>query len=759
MSSRLGFRLELVGLAALARPVIASIILAAVTLIALISIALNIGFNGNMLDILKGDTQEYADFERLRTEFRDVSKDHVLLVRSDTLQTPEGFEQLRDLHLELQFLDQVNSVLSIFSMVEPDEEEQGWRSAIPAEIQSKEQLATIISHLIASQDAARNLISGDGRSALILLMPMDQAGQGADVSSIDFVTAVKDVTNTFKSETFHIDEAGLTAINIELVSAIIRDQLVLSTAGTIICAFIAYIVFRSVASAIICTLPPIFSVLWLLGFFALSGTRIDFLTTVIPVLVLVIAFADGLHLYFQWQRACADGQNPTDALTDAIRNIGPACALATLTTSIAFLSIGFGTSQALNAMAVIGAMGVFTSFIAVITVMPLAIHWWQRQTQVMTVKTPGLLVALNPSAIGAVTRFPRLIVLLSIGIGGAMMFVHLMIGATYRVIDYLPSPSDVRNTEAAISESFTGTAQIFLIVDAVQDGIAVSAADIEKVATAHEAMARVIGRQNTASIATPAALEIARSGRALFERMPEDGTPLWRQFVNADRSAFLITGFVSSLHSSADIKAIEQKIEQSLIDVGLETEVTKTGYPIFSAHEVTRLVDRLKLGLTFAVLISIIVVAIAFNSAALALACLIPNILPIFAVEALVWIWRGDMDVTIAVALTIAFGIAVDGSVHLLNQFRLKQEKQQGLDDETAMVKALSAITPALVATTLVLSAGLLVTLFSSLPMAILFGMVILTTLFIALLADIYLLPAMALAARRLTRKNGVTKS
>ncbi|MCC2113508.1 MAG: MMPL family transporter, partial [Hyphomicrobiales bacterium] len=103
------------------------------------------------------------------------------------------------------------------------------------------------------------------------------------------------------------------------------------------------------------------------------------------------------------------------------------------------------------------------------------------------------------------------------------------------------------------------------------------------------------------------------------------------------------------------------------------------------------------------------------------------------------------------IALTIAFGIAVDDSIHLVNRFNA--ERSAGAATTVALSRALDKVTPALVATTLVLCLGMMVTNLSSLPTAIHFGYVVIGTLLFALMADLYILPAMILTLTRASMK------
>ena len=94
---------------------------------------------------------------------------------------------------------------------------------------------------------------------------------------------------------------------------------------------------------------------------------------------------------------------------------------------------------------------------------------------------------------------------------------------------------------------------------------------------------------------------------------------------------------------------------------------------------------------------------------------------------------------SITVALTVAFGIAVDDSIHMLNQYLINKQEH---DPSAAVAGAIKEVTPAIFSTTLILSAGLLIMCFSSLPAMSVFAVVVMMTLVIAFLADIFQLPA-----------------
>jgi len=101
-----------------------------------------------------------------------------------------------------------------------------------------------------------------------------------------------------------------------------------------------------------------------------------------------------------------------------------------------------------------------------------------------------------------------------------------------------------------------------------------------------------------------------------------------------------------------------------------------------------------------------------------------------------------DIQVTSALALTIAFGIALDDSIHVFNRLHLQMQQDRKPLSHGLIASAIAQVRPVLIVTTVVLSAGLIATLTSEMPMIRFFGILCVVTFVLALICDLLLLPA-----------------
>ena len=99
------------------------------------------------------------------------------------------------------------------------------------------------------------------------------------------------------------------------------------------------------------------------------------------------------------------------------------------------------------------------------------------------------------------------------------------------------------------------------------------------------------------------------------------------------------------------------------------------------------------------------------------------------------------MQFTSVIALTVAFGIAVDDTIHYINRFLVLRSPDEPLDRR--LIETSREVGPVLVGTTIIILAGLSTTFASGLPTVTLFGVIAGVTLVVAALGDLIVMPAL----------------
>ncbi len=707
-----------------ARPRGLAVVIALITIAAAAILSGGIGFNGDLASLLKADTPNYRALQQIEDAFHPFSTDEVIVVESRDLGDADAYAAVREYVTDLQLVDGVAAVMSIFALTGTD---GGIDPFLASEEASSLSPADRLDALHARHPLAADMLSQDRSMTLIVLMAEQDSVASETQLTGEALAEISELAAGYANH-FSITIAGIGAIHRSIEAALKSDLLLLATVATCICIIVALIVFRSWRSALICAIPPVTGTVWFFAFAIGFDIRIDTITTIIPVLLIIVGFADAVHLHFAWLRIRTAGVDPRIAIRRAFAGTAPACFLTSLTTGIACLGTGLAGSPSLNAFAWAGFTGMFIQLAAVLTIAPLLTLWLGAQTESEVIKPPLGFSTLACAALH-VARRPLPIVLLTGALFAGLVIAHLQLTNGFRLSEHLQEDGELRQLETRLVDKGLVSGQLFVRVDDADGKTGFGLPDAARL----EAAIRAIWPEKGTEFAKnlfPAPDQI--------DNLSAKDQPILRRFIARDKNSYLLPVPIDLSMTSNEIVARSGEITERLGQAGLADATDISGLPLLSAVEVPVMIDDLRIGFFVALVLVMVVLVHATGSLRLGLISLAPNLTPILGVEAWLWATGQQLSMTAAVALTIAFGIAVDDSIHVLNRFQLG--RADGI--ATAMDNAIRDTTPPIAASTFLLIAGLAVTQVSSLPSAAVFGQMVTAALIAALFASLFMLPA-----------------
>ena len=733
----IAFGIDRIGLVALRRPMLFGVAAALIALVAFYGF-FNISIDRDLRSIFRGDTDIYQAYTDALESYVDPENQVLVLVEGDRLGDPDIFPRLRDLHLDLSLLRDVGNVFSPFSLREPPDDQGATRALIAdaAAGLDAELIAAIRAHPILGS----SVLSNDGTALVFVVTHAEQQASlerhdeliAAIGEAIEFIVGDADVATTI---------AGFAPMRAEIVRLLRRDQIVLNGSGILIGFLLSLILFRSFVGAAITAWPAAFAGMALLGWTGALGIEITILSGVVPALVMVLGFADGMHLTSAWRRFRQEGHSVLEAEWRALLEVGPACMLTALTTAVAFLSMVLSDVAIVRDFGRIGAAGTVLA-----TAMVLVGHgsmaryfgrFWRADAD-------APLNLINRLA-GPVSALSAWVTKRAMWVAAAAVPVTLALGAGFFAVppehslsETLPADSPMVQALKVVDNELGGAFPVQIVVP-MDDVAADSPQGLERIRSVHEAVTG-LGASPPASLWS--LVEWVGGDAAEALAILADLPPETRQtFLSAGGA--LVTVSLIEL-PTAEMAAVIDEIE--LAARAAVSDIVVTGATVVGAREATRTIGDLNRSLGIAVVVALALVAIALRNAGAALVAAIPNLLPIVAAGTVLYFLGTGMQLTSVVSLTIAFGIAIDDTVHYLNVFFLSRGE----------LKARLAITarqvgPVLVATTFVLVAGMLMTQTSGLATIALFGLLAMGSLIVALIGDLVFLPAIVAGpARRL---------
>jgi len=757
---QLGFGLERFGLVTLARPRLTAIAIVLLTAFCALGVW-RIEATGVLSDFFRGDNEDYRTYQQMSERFPTSEFDVFVIVEGQDLLTPERLEDVRMLHLELQFVQAVNGVLSIFSMRQAPDADGYPPPMFPATMPHGEAFAALKAQVTSHPllDGKLLTTAGDQSPLTILIVSLDKsavAGDGLNAAISDLKTLANE---SLAGTGLRVTMAGVPVMQADLRGAIESDRLLFNSGGILLGMLIAIVFFQRATLIMIATLCPVIASVMTLGIIGHLRIDLDSLINTIPPLVMVIAFSDAMHMIFTVRRRLDKGDTKYGAIRHSVLTVGPACALTSITTAVAMLSLTYADSAVIQTFGVSAALGTLSAFFVVMAVVP--------SLSYLLIGNEERFRQTDAARLGMMHRVDRFCLWLSqkvephhvklTALAGvllvALLATHLQLEPRYRLSDQIPQDKEAMAGAERLDEKLTGAQPIHIMVR-WEDGKRLFDPEVlSAVAGAHRVMERGPKVGNVWSLDTLNRW-LVRSGepardylKPYIELLPDHLTD---RFINPDRNAALVTGRIVNLDASDTLPIVRQldedldTLRQSFPQISFEV----TGLPVIAALQSDNMIRQLNDGLLIAIVLVVVMIGLAFRSMSISAISVTPNLFPLVATGAVLYAFGGGLEYSSVIAFTVAFGLAVDDTIHFLN--RLAVEESRTNSPEKAVRQTLFVVGPVLVLTTIVLVLGLAVTVFSAVPPTQLFGRLAMTMLVAALIADLLLLPAIILTLRKL---------
>ena len=153
-------------------------------------------------------------------------------------------------------------------------------------------------------------------------------------------------------------------------------------------------------------------------------------------------------------------------------------------------------------------------------------------------------------------------------------------------------------------------------------------------------------------------------------------------------------------------------------------------------------------GLVVALLVISVILFSIFRWPAMAIAAMVPNLIPLFMIFGLLGLLDLPLDAGTVMIGCLALGVAVDDTIHIA--IRFSDLSRRGDSPATALKNSLLLVLPAIVSTTLVIGIGFAVLGLSEFTITRNLGLLTSAIMALCLTADLTLFPALLI---RLTPK------
>jgi uncharacterized protein len=548
-------------------------------------------------------------------------------------------------------------------------------------------------------------------------------------------------------------------------------------AAFVIIMVLLWFLFRSVSAVVWSMLTVIMSTVFTLGITGMLGLTVTGFLILTILLILTVGVADSVHALTGYTRLRTNGMDHRHALRHTYKYAGVALLLTGITNMAGTLALNITPVVPIQNFAIMSTLGILIALLLTFYLLPVLIDFWPTVSKnKVIVDTPEkrrfldvlpylkrvldkIVPMIEKRPIAFIAPF---VLTLGLSVYGA---THVKVNS--QILDQYPKDSAFTQSVKVADEHMMGAYAMVLYLDfkedfALQDPDVLKAMDELQKKFETKYKKYVVTTNSLAYVAKDANRKL--NGNApQFERIPETREVLAQTlflFNNANPSerqrlvddSYRKANIKISLHSygsyeyyqvfkqmRADIDEMMAKLQHKYP----KAEVSITGIFTLAMQAAQYLTENEVISFGIALVVVSLILLLVFGSFKVGMIGLFPNLIPALLTLGLLGISGIPLDFFTMMLAPIIIGISIDDTVHFMSTYQLQIAEDN--DVGAALRRTMAETGPGVVFTSLILGLGFGIMAIASAAGTSNMGKFGALAIFVGLLNDLFLLPALLL--------------
>ena len=418
--------------------------------------------NSDILDYLPQDDPHVVLFNGVGDKFGGNSLAMVALETKNVFNS-NTLKRINEITQQFKLMPEISYVTSLTDVLDIKKIEDGLEVGklideynMPTD---SDELQRIREYTLTKEMYRGNVVSEDGTVTVIIARLKD------DIDKIAIAQQLKQIVQlTNGSEKIYF--GGIPFQMISLTEIIQKDMILLIPLVVLLLVITLALTFQTFRGVLLPLITVFISTAWALGIMALFGIDLTIASNGMPVLLLAIGSAYGIHMVTKYKEDILLGENKFQAIKDALSEVGVPIFLAGLTTMIGFLAFLTSNLTLIKQFGFFSAIGVLVAFLVSVTFLPALLSFMSppkikrnEKGQHDTVITQIL------DKLGAfVFKRKKLILVIGLIIFVAGLIALPNIHREVNMVDYFKKSSEIRQAEDMMEAKLGGSIPIQILV-------------------------------------------------------------------------------------------------------------------------------------------------------------------------------------------------------------------------------------------------------------------------------------------------------
>lgn len=586
-----------------------------------------------------------------------------------------------------------------------------------------------------------------------------------DKSRLDVTDNIVKRAQAYTAQTGHqLHYSGLPYIRSVMVRKIKNELFLFVLLSIVIAAVILFLFFRSYKVVLSSLIVVAVSIIFTLGLIGIFGYQISILTGVIPSLIVIIAIENCIYILNKYHWEYRLHGNKIKALSRVVQRIGFASLMVNTATAAGFAAFILVSNQLLREFGIIAAISIMLEYVLCILLLPIIFSYMKPPSEKHLAHLENRVFSKILDKIIFSIQFRRKTIFSIAGISLVFGIVGMMMLQTSgKVVDDISENNIIYKDLKFFEKQFGGVMPFEISIDTKKKKGVMRLSTIEKI---DELQTEILKNKEFSKPLSVA--ELAKFAKQAYF----NGNPAMYELPNSQEKNFVFSYFPKTnpgqkgiLNSFIDSTQQFTRVSFQMADIGTKQmnllldsirpkvaqifpsdqyDVNITGNSVVYTRGTEFLVGHLLQSVLIAIGFISLLMALMFSSVRMIVVSMLPNIIPLIITAAIMGFAGVAVKPSTIIVFSIALGISVDNAIQYLSRYR-HELKLTGNDIKQSTINALREAGFSMIYTSIVLVLGFSVFMVSGFGGTQALGMLVSSTLLIAIFFNIMVLPSLLL--------------
>ncbi len=769
-----------------------------VLIIALTCVIGFFGYMGSKLELsyvytraLPVDDPAYKEYEKFKELYGEDGSVMVVGFRDPDFFKLKKFNEWYDLSEKIRKMDGIQEVMSItriYNIIRNDSLQKFDFLPIVPEKPTTQQQVDSIKEVVYSLPFYEGLIMNKDSGAMLMAVTFKRKDLNSE-KRITIVNEIKDLGEKFGAANgLDVHYSGMPYIRTVYMQKVSHELVLFLILAVVVTAVILFLFFRSFSAVFFSLVVCLAGVTISLGTIELLGYKMNVLTSLIPPLIMVIGVPNCIFIIIRYQEELVRHGNKMKALARTVEKVALSNFLANVTTAIGFGVFYFTNSSMLVEFGIVAAANVMATYVVAHILLPIIYSYLPaptpRYTKHLNNKWIGKLLKVLDNLVHKQRKwiYTILTVLTLIACYGMTK-----INVVGKVVDDLPQRDPIFTHLHFFEDNFHGVVPFEINVDTRKEKGVFSdnARTLYKIKSLQKMMSGYGAFSRPLSVVE--GLKFAYQGY-------KDGNPKYyllpgsTELKNLNDYTQTLKGKENKLAAFMDSTRRYTRVSYQMADVGSDSlnklmisikprvdtifnfdreanvwvgdstryDLALTGFSHVFLKSNEYLFHHLFVSLLIAIGLILLIGMVLFRSIAIIVLSKLPCLIPLALTAGIMGFMGIPFKPSTILIFSIAFGIASDGTIYILTEYRNQLRKGRGRSDAISLT--IRELGTSMIYTNVILFFGFAIFAASTFGGTKAMGILISITLLFSLITNLLLMPSILLSLEKRLATKAIMK-